>query len=150
MTRSKNGFDRDEVKTRDAQLQQGFDLWLAEHEGSNRKYFGLPYYNAAFAVPFVADRYFVGMRVPAILFAGANIRLESRPDSNGILIYTGSPDAEGTLGGLVEAGKRIRTHMSRGLELGRLCSKRSGFAPFMLPLSTITSRCSAAPCHGCL
>ena len=40
----------------------------------------------------------------------------------GILIYTGSPDAEGTLGGLVEAGRRFRELLAAALDLGRICS----------------------------
>jgi hypothetical protein len=40
----------------------------------------------------------------------------------GILIYTGSSDAEGTLGGLVQAGREIRRHVRMALEAGKLCS----------------------------
>ncbi len=40
----------------------------------------------------------------------------------GVLLFTGSSDAEGTLGGLIEAGRRIHTLVESALEMGRLCS----------------------------
>jgi hypothetical protein len=44
------------------------------------------------------------------------------PARYGVLIYTGSPDAEGTLGGLVEAARRLKDFIKKALELGALCS----------------------------
>ena len=41
---------------------------------------------------------------------------------NGILLYTGTPGSEGTLGGLVEEGKRIHIHLQNAIEDARLCS----------------------------
>ena len=40
----------------------------------------------------------------------------------GILLYTGTPDAEGTMGGLVLAGRQIDRHMKAAIDLGRLGS----------------------------
>jgi hypothetical protein len=40
----------------------------------------------------------------------------------GILLYTGTPGSEGTLGGLVAVGRRIEHYLKFALELGRLCS----------------------------
>jgi hypothetical protein len=67
----------------------------------------------------------------------------------GILLYTGSPDAEGTLGGLVEAGKRIRSHVSRALEAGRLCSNDPVCA-FHAPAQHDHQPLLGSACHGCL
>lgn len=44
------------------------------------------------------------------------------PDRYGILIFTGSSDAEGTLGGLVEAARRTKEFGRKALELASLCS----------------------------
>jgi len=38
----------------------------------------------------------------------------------GILLYTATADAEGTLGGLVEAGRHIRHHLKTALECNYL------------------------------
>ena len=40
----------------------------------------------------------------------------------GILIYTGSSDSEGTLGGLVETGRRLGGHLRGAVDKSRLCS----------------------------
>jgi hypothetical protein len=40
----------------------------------------------------------------------------------GILLYTGTPGSEGTLGGLVEQGRHVRSHLRRAWDLGVLCS----------------------------
>src|SRR5690606_3666145 len=39
-----------------------------------------------------------------------------------ILILTGTAGAEGTLGGLVEQGRRIEHHLRRAISMGALCS----------------------------
>ena|SRR5207248_211660 len=68
----------------------------------------------------------------------------------GILLYTGTSDAEGTMGGLVEAGKHIERHPKAALEMGGLCSND--------PVCARHDPCSphehrflhGAVCHGCL
>ena len=40
----------------------------------------------------------------------------------GILLYTGTPDAEGTLGGLVQQARHIEDHLADTLRMGALCS----------------------------
>ena len=68
----------------------------------------------------------------------------------GILLYTGTPDAEGTLGGLVEAGRQIDRHLQAALELGRLCSNDPVCAQHD-PQSQHERRfLHGAACHGCL
>src|SRR5690606_17904978 len=39
-----------------------------------------------------------------------------------ILIMTGSPGSEGTLGGLVEQGRDLRRHLQHAFDLATLCS----------------------------
>ena len=60
------------------------------------------------------------------------------------------PDAEGTLGGLVEVGRDISQHIRRALELGRLCSNDPVCAQHD-PASKYENRyLHGAACHGCL
>jgi hypothetical protein len=40
----------------------------------------------------------------------------------GILLYTGSPDADGTLGGLVQQARHFEDHLAHALRMGALCS----------------------------
>jgi hypothetical protein len=68
----------------------------------------------------------------------------------GILLSTGTTGSEGTLGGLVEEGRRIRHHLREAWELGRLCSNDpvcSGHDPSG---EVDDRRLEGAACHGCL
>ncbi len=71
--------------------------------------------------------------------------------SFGILLYTGTSDADGTLGGLVEAGRRLHRHLPAALELGRLCSGDPICAQHVPDTSPDPARAlQGAACHGCL
>jgi hypothetical protein len=68
----------------------------------------------------------------------------------GILLSTGTTGSEGTLGGLVEEGRRIRHHLRQAWDLGRLCSNDpvcSGHDP---SAEADDRRLEGAACHGCL
>ena len=57
-------------------------------------------------------------------------RIYTIPDVGyGVLLYTGTSDAEGTLGGLVQVGRRIHEHIRNALEMGELCSNDPGLRP---------------------
>lgn len=66
-----------------------------------------------------------------------------------ILISTGTSGTEGTLGGLVEEGRRFHRHLRRALELGELCSSDPVCATH-LPASLEDRPLEGAACHGCL
>lgn len=68
----------------------------------------------------------------------------------GILLYTGTPGTEGTLGGLVEQGKKLGSHLSRALELGRLCSNDPVCAAHTPARDPSERFLEGAACHGCL
>jgi len=67
----------------------------------------------------------------------------------GILVYTGSSDAEGTLGGLVAAGRSIARHVRRALDYGALCSSDPVCA-YHRPVEHDHQPLHGAACHGCL
>jgi hypothetical protein len=68
----------------------------------------------------------------------------------GILLYTGTPGTEGTLGGLVEQGKKLGSHLRRALELGRLCSNDPVCAAHTPDRDPSERFLEGAACHGCL
>jgi hypothetical protein len=85
-------------------------------------------------------------------YAAASIRerIYVRDGAYGLLLYTGTPDAEGTLGGLVQIGRRMARHLDAALELGRLCSNDPVCAqhkPNQLHEGRIMH---GAACHGCV
>jgi hypothetical protein len=67
----------------------------------------------------------------------------------GILIYTGSSDAEGTLGGLVETARDIKRHMRRALDAALLCSNDPVCAHHA-PAEHDQQPLHGNACHGCL
>lgn len=66
-----------------------------------------------------------------------------------ILLSTGSPGTEGTLGGLVEEGRHLETHLHRAIELGELCSNDPVCAMHR-PTDQSERYLDGAACHGCL
>lgn len=68
----------------------------------------------------------------------------------GILLSTGTTGSEGTLGGLVEEGRRIRHHLQEAWDLGRLCSNDPVCASHDPAGEMDDRRLEGAACHGCL
>lgn len=67
-----------------------------------------------------------------------------------ILLSTTTPGSEGTLGGLVAQGRRIGDHLSRALDLGRLCSNDPVCATHSPERDHAERHLEGAACHGCL
>jgi len=118
---------RDAVKARGRELEQGFELFKEERKTAataKKKepvFPGVPYYLLHSLSHLLMTAIALDCGYPA-----ASLRERVYADIGagqfGILIYTGSPDAEGTLGGLVEAGRRFRQLLRCALEMGRVCS----------------------------
>ena len=77
-------------------------------------------------------------------------RIYAGDEGYGILLYTGSSDSDGTLGGLVEAGKRIEKYLEQALELGRLCSNDPVCSQHSPDHAHEEQFLNGAACHGCL
>jgi hypothetical protein len=71
-------------------------------------------------------------------------------DMAGIMLSTGTTGSEGTLGGLVEEGRRIRHHLREAWDLGRLCSNDPVCAAHDPSHPSSDRRTEGAACHGCL
>jgi hypothetical protein len=68
----------------------------------------------------------------------------------GVLLYTGSSDSEGTLGGLIEVGRRIADTIHSALDLGALCSNDPVCSQHVPESPHARSFLLGAACHGCL
>lgn len=68
----------------------------------------------------------------------------------GILLYTGTPDAEGTLGGLVDVGRNIGDHLRAAIEYGTLCANDPVCAQHRPDNPHEERFLHGAACHGCL
>jgi hypothetical protein len=67
----------------------------------------------------------------------------------GILLYTGSPDAEGTLGGLVQQARHFEDHLVQALRTSALCSNDPVCAQHVPGKSLENRWLHGAACHGC-
>ena len=137
---------RPEVQKRAKALRLGFDRWKLK-QGSELEFPDLRYImlhslshllvtavslEAGYSASSIRERVYVG------------------PAGCGILLHTGSSDAEGTLGGLVQIGRRLEHHLSQALTLGQLCSNDPVCAQHS-PDNVHEERfLLGAACHGCL
>lgn len=138
--------DEPAVLNRGEQLAEGFLRWKVEHEGSTRECPGLPYYMLHSLAHLLLTAISLECGYPA---SSLRERIYAGRDGHGILIYTGSSDAEGTLGGLVMAGRDIRRHLRRALEWGELCSNDPVCAHHV-PSRHDGQQLLGSACHGCL
>jgi hypothetical protein len=138
--------ERPEVVTRGMQLLTGFDGWQRDHPGSSRKFPGLAYYMLHSFSHLLLTAISLECGYPA---SSLRERVYAMDGRYGLLVFTGSSDAEGTLGGLVEAGRSIQRHVRRALELGSLCSNDPVCA-YHAPSDHDHQPLLGSACHGCL
>ena len=134
------------VTQRGSQLAEGFARWKAEHEGSTRQFPGLPYFMLHSLAHLLLTAISLECGYPA---SSLRERIFAAPGAYGLLIYTGSSDAEGTLGGLVVAGRDISRHLRRALDCGELCSTDPVCAHHA-PARHDGQQLLGSACHGCL
>jgi hypothetical protein len=127
-------------------LMRGFDLWRAERR-SDRMFPGAPYVLLHSLSHLLLAAIALDCGYPA---SSLRERVYALPGRYGILIHTGTSDAEGTLGGLVEAGRWLGDHLRKALETGRLCSNDPVCADHYADDTNERRFQHGAACHGCL
>ena len=139
---------RPDVQERGRKLAAGFDCWKGERHASKRKFPGLPY---------ILLHSFSHLLITAVAlecgYPASSIRerIYALPNVGyGLLLFTGTTDAEGTLGGLIEVGRRIHEHIQAAIELGQLCSNDPVCAQHEPPNTHERRYLLGAACHGCL
>jgi hypothetical protein len=126
-------------------LLRGYKRWC-EEKRSSRDFPGLPYYLLHSLSHLLLTVISLDCGYPA---SSLRERVFAAPGRYGILIYTGSADAEGTLGGLVQAGREIKRYMLLALERGMLCSNDPICAQHV-PAEIDHQPLLGSACHGCL
>lgn len=139
---------RPDVLQRALRLKAGFESWQAEHQGSKRKFPGVPYLLLHSFSHLLVTAVALECGYPA---SSIRERIYALPSNGyGILLYTATSDAEGTLGGLIEAGRRIQEHILAALEMGQLCSNDPVCAQHDPQNPHERRFLHGAACHGCL
>jgi hypothetical protein len=138
---------RPEVISRARVLEAGFDAWKGEKKAK------LDFPNAIYYMLHSFSHLLMTAISLECGYPASSIRerVFCMPHEGhfGVLIYTGSSDAEGTLGGLVVAGRSIARHVRRALEEGSLCSSDPVCA-YHRPGEHDHQPLHGAACHGCL
>jgi MrfA Zn-binding domain len=143
----KSWLDRPKVVSRLESLASGHDHWL-EGRQSKREFPGGPYVLLHTLSHLLIQSLAMRCGYPA---SSIRERVYSDPWGGryGLLLYTGSPDAEGTLGGLVEQARHIDDHLAHALGTAALCSNDPICAQHS-PQDGLESRwLLGAACHGC-
>ena len=139
---------RPEVLQRGLKLKAGFDSWLAERSNSRRTWPYLHYNLLHSFSHLLLTAVALECGYPA---SSIRERIYALPHTGyGVLLYTASSDAEGTLGGLVEAGHRIHEHIRAALDMGELCSNDPVCAQHEPQNPHERRFLHGAACHGCL
>lgn len=143
-----------------AVLQRGYQTWLRRRTGGQVE--------KEAALPTFADyggRYFLLHSLAHLLIQALSLncgysasaireriyceRAEKQPMA-ALLLSTGTSGTEGTLGGLLAEGRRLREHLQRAWDLGILCSNDPVCAAHDPALDPTERNLAGAACHGCL
>jgi hypothetical protein len=141
-------WQRPAVVNRYAELKRGFDAWKKEHSSSDRKlptpeYLMLHSFSHLLITAVALECGYPASSIMERVYAVPQI-------GYGVLLYTASSDAEGTLGGLVQVGRRIAGFVRSALELGGLCSNDPVCGQHS-PANVLEGRMlHGAACHGCV
>lgn len=128
-------------------LVRGHELWV-EGRKSKRLFPGGPYLLLHTLAHLLIQSLAMRCGYPASSLR-ERIYTDAASEHFGILLYTGSPDAEGTLGGLVQEARHLEDHLLLALRMGALCSNDPICAQHE-PDSRMERRfLHGAACHGC-
>jgi hypothetical protein len=136
------------VRRRATRFLAGTTAWGKEHPGSDRKFLGPAYVMLHSLAHLLLTRISLDCGYPA---TALRERIYALGDVGmyGILIHTGTSGSEGTLGGLVEAGRHIGEHLL-ALEEARLCSNDPVCVEHDPAAEHDPMHLHGAACHGCL
>ncbi|CAI8162071.1 MAG: Uncharacterised protein [Prochlorococcus marinus str. MIT 9215] len=141
----------DAVKSRTGQFSKAFENQWLKTRGLDDEQFPFP------GAPYILLRSLSHLLITEMGldcgYSSSSIRERIYANSEigyGILLFTSSSGSEGTLGGLVDAGKRIMTYLERAFERAQLCSN-DPFCSEHDPNHEFDIRPThGAACHGCL
>lgn len=148
--------ERPEVQARSEELEAGYDRWAATLQLRNGRQ-PPPYPGVRFYMLHTLSHMLITAVSLDCGYAASAIRERiycSAPGDEermaGILLSTGTAGSEGTLGGLVDQGRRILHHLGQAWDLGTLCSSDPVCAQHSPDGDYAEQYLSGAACHGCL
>jgi hypothetical protein len=143
----KKWLGRPAVKERLDGLTTGHNLWMADRK-AKRPFPGGPYVLLHTLSHLLIQSLAMRCGYPASSIR-ERIYADTLAERFGILLYTGSPDADGTLGGLVQEARHIEDHLLLAVGMGGLCSNDPICAQHASGTSMEKRWLHGAACHGC-
>lgn len=149
-------FNRVTVKSRSAALNAGFERWRGESPSRNHLSFpGLPYMALhtlahALMIEIALESGYPASSIKERIYALQDRDTEVEFGRFGVLIYTASTGAQGTLGGLVATASRIAQILERSLARIEICSNDPVCADHSPDNGSRDRNLHGAACHGCL
>ncbi len=135
------------VQDRLDHLTTGHDRWIKDRK-SKRQFPGGPYILLHTLSHLLMESLSMRCGYPASSIR-ERIYADAAGQRFGVLLYTGSPDAEGTLGGLVQEARHFEAHLAYALRMGALCSNDPICAEHAPGESLEERWLHGAACHGC-
>jgi len=140
---------RDAVKTRLDHLVAGHKRFLEERKLSAQR----PFPGGPYVLLHTLSHLLIQSMAMRSGYPASSIRERIYADHDagryGILLYTGTPDADGTLGGLVQQARHLDSHLTDALRMAALCSNDPICAQHD-PSEAMEGRwLHGASCHGC-
>ncbi len=147
--------ERDAAIARGSALQAGYDRWKSRRGDAASPYPGLAYImlhslSHALMSEIALDCGYPASSLKERIYALANPLQPSRFDRCGILIYTASSGAQGTLGGLIATAGRFGDILRSALDRIALCSNDPVCSDHVPASSDDDRALHGAACHGCL
>ncbi|MDF1555573.1 MAG: DUF1998 domain-containing protein [Deferrisomatales bacterium] len=139
--------DRPAVKARVEQLEHGFKLWMEKRQRQG-VYPGATYVMLHTLSHLVMQALSMHAGYPASSIA-ERVYVDEDRKHYGILLYTGSNDADGTLGGLVDQAKHIGARLEEAIRAAALCSNDPICAQHEPDDHHEDRWLHGASCHGC-
>ncbi|HOU53050.1 MAG TPA: DUF1998 domain-containing protein [Myxococcota bacterium] len=139
--------ERPAVQRRLDSLRSGHDRWTASQK-NQRPFPGGPYVLLHTLSHLILQSLAMRCGYPASSIR-ERIYVDTEGKRFGILLYTGSPDAEGTLGGLVQQARYFEDHLAHALGTSTLCSNDPICAQHDAGTSMEDRWLHGAACHAC-
>lgn len=141
---------RPDVEARCAALRAGHARWVKRRTGGQNE---RPFPGGAYVLLHTLSHLLIQSLALRCGYPAASIReriyVDGAAKRYGILLYTASADAEGTLGGLVQQARHMEDHLRQALRSAALCSNDPVCAQHVPHSSTEQRWLHGAACHGC-
>ena len=139
-----------DVVLRTEKLAAGFEKWRKRFQAHPPNHPGTPYVLLHSLSHALMSEIALDCGYPSSSLKERIYALAGPPDRFGILIYTASPGAQGTLGGLVSTAPRFATILRGALERLAVCSNDPVCADHEPDDRSGDRATHGAACHGCL